>query len=145
MHIIKGQKGPVQILSADGQVTIVPDNEDRFIMTAQSAVQACQSQEKLKRAVQAFKTEFIAPLFEWVENNKAAVSKIFIPVPSQCIEVYVIGASPSYDFELGKQLSRLEMKLHEEGWNVSVLQIPQADLEELSTYFDPDSSLEIHA
>ena len=131
--------------SDTGHVTVTPDDEDRFVLTAQNAVKACQKHFRATEAIKRFKSDFIGPLRQWCTANAARVAACYVPAPTDHLQVFVIGATPAYDFALGQEVSALERELYHAGWKLSVLQIPQSSDEELSTYFDLDGALQVHA
>jgi hypothetical protein len=146
MSTVQGTKPQViRLSSKGGNVVVTPDDEDRFTLTAQNAVKACQDHYRSSEAIKQFKSEFLRPLMEWCEHNAARIHSCFVPVPVGYVQVFVIGASPKYDFELGTELAKLEVSLADAGWRVNVLQIPYSDDEELKTYFDPEGALLVYA
>ncbi len=135
----------IRLSSAGGNVLVTPDDEDRFVLTAQSAVRACQAHHQSAEAIKMFKLEFLRPLMEWCQGQAARVHACYVPVPVDYVQVFVVGASPRYDFALGRELAKLEARLADAGWRVNVLQIPRSDDEELKTYFDPEGALLVYA
>jgi hypothetical protein len=146
MSTLSGTRAQLIRLTSDGgNVVVTPDDEDRFVLTAQNAVKACQEHHRSSEAIKQFKSEFVRPLMEWCERNAARVHSCYIPVPVGFVQVFVVGASTKYEFGLGKDLANLELALADAGWRVSVLQIPFCDDEELKTYFDPEGALLVYA
>jgi hypothetical protein len=144
----KGQeKGGVIRLdcSAAGTVLVTTDDEDRFFLTAQHAVKACQDYHRRTEASKNFKAFFIVPLYEWCNAHARQVSACYIPFPETHIQVFVIGTSKEYDFELGKEVSALELRLAKEGWRINILQLPLSGQEDLQAYFDIDGALQVYA
>ncbi len=131
--------------SDSGNVTVTPENEDRFVLTAQNAVRACQEHHLNNEAIKRFKTGFLRPLHEWCLKHASSITACFIAAPTDHLQVFVIGATPKYDFALGKEVSALERQLYDAGWKLSVLQIPDSDEEELQTYFDIEGALQVYA
>jgi hypothetical protein len=135
----------IRISHTDGKVVVEPEDEDRFVMTAQSAVQACQESHHREEAIRTFKEEFLNPLYEWCLGHSGKVKACYIAVPVSYIQVFVVGTSQRYDFGLSRELSALELKLADAGWRVSVLQLPAASAEDLQTYFSPEGAIEVYA
>jgi len=146
MSTVEGTKSQFVRLSSDGgKVVVTPEDEDRFVITAQNAVKACQEHQRTNEAIKQFKSGLLLPLMEWCEANQHWVSACYVPVPVGYVQVFVVGKSPKYDFGLGTELAQLELALVDAGWRVNVLQIPHADDEELKTYFDPEGALLVYA
>ena len=146
MTLAEHTKGSIIRLShAHGNVIVEPEDEDRFVMTAQSAVQACQDRQRREEAIRTFKGEFLHPLFTWCREHADQVYACYVPVPSGCLQVFMVGTAPKYDFALGRALAALELKLSDAGWRVNVLQLPASAAEDLQTYFTTEGAIEVYA
>lgn len=147
MTLAEHAKGSIIRLShVHGNVIVEPEDEDRFVMTAQSAVQACQDRQRRDEAIRTFKGEFLHPLFEWCRQHADQVHACYVPVPSSgCLQVFMVGSAPKYDFALGRVLAALELKLFDAGWRVNVLQLPTSAGEDLQTYFSTEGAIEVYA
>lgn len=73
-----------------------------------------------------------------------AVNSCYIPVPVGHVQVFVVGASPKYDFDLGRELAALERQLAADEWRVNVLQLPASAAEDFQTFFNIDGALEVY-
>jgi hypothetical protein len=136
----------IRLSHADGHVSVEPEDEDRFVITAQSAVKTCQASHPREEAIKTFKQEFVNPLFDWCKTHIGRIQACYIPVPGTQIQVFVVGISPKYDFDLGKELAALELQLFDAGWQtVSILQIPKSSVEELQTFFNTRGAIEVYA
>jgi hypothetical protein len=141
----QGRAQVIVLTNNGGNVIVTPDDEDRFVLTAQSAVKACQDHVQQNESIKKFKSEFIRPLMDWCESNAGRIHSTYIPIPIGYVQVFVVGNSERFDFALGEDLANLELQLADAGWRVSILQIPLSSEEELKTYFDPDGALLIYA
>ena len=128
-----------------GRVLVTPDDEDRFVLTAQNAVKACQDQRRSEEAIKRFKSDLIVPLVDWCKRHVDRVHACYIPVPAGFVQVFIVGASSKYDFALGEQVAALELSLFDAGWRVNVLQIPRAEDEDLQTYFNVEGAIQVYA
>jgi hypothetical protein len=128
-----------------GNVIVTPEDEDRFVLTAQSAVRACQDHRRQEEAIRSFKNDFLRPISDWCQSRSDRVRACYIPVPVGHVQVFMVGTSPRYDFTLGRELAALELSLAEKGWRLNVLQIPDSPEEDLQTYFDIGGALEVYA
>jgi hypothetical protein len=61
------------------------------------------------------------------------------------LTVFVVNGATEYDFSLGDQISEFGLLLEKEGWSSNILQIPDGDEEDLLTFFDPETSLQVYA
>ena len=57
----------------------------------------------------------------------------------------MVTISPRFDFNPAQEMAALELRLAKAGWRVGVLQLPHADEESLSTFFNPEGALEVYA
>lgn len=135
----------IRLSHTDDRVVVEPEDEDRFVITAQSAVKACKDQQEKETAIRMFKEKFLRPLISWCEARTERVVACYIPPPISYLQVFMVGASEKYDFELGQELSKLELELAESGWRVNVLQLPTTATEDLSTFFNTEGAIEVYA
>lgn len=127
------------------QVVVEPQDEDRFVMTAQSAVKACQDHRRQEEAIRFFKEQFLVPLIQWCLGHQDKVRACYMPFPQGGIQVFILTKSRRYDFAFGKEIADLELSLADVGWRVSVLQIPASDTEDLQTFFKVEGAIEVYA
>jgi hypothetical protein len=129
-----------------GHVTVEPQDEDRFVISAQKAVEACQERHHSEQVIKVFKQKFLRPLRDWCESHASKVRACYVPPsPTQHLEVYVLGETEKYDFDLGRVVAKLELQLYDTGWRVNVTQIPECPHESLRTHFNPDGAIEVYA
>lgn len=132
--------------SSSGHVTVEPQDEDRFVISAQKAVEACQQHHRGEQVIKVFKQKFLQPLRVWCEEHASKVRGCYVPpLPGDYLEVYVLGETRKYDFDLGRELAKLELQLFDMGWRVNVVQIPDCPNESLQTHFNPDGAIEVYA
>jgi hypothetical protein len=127
-----------------GYITVEPKDEDRFVISANKAVEACLNQHHADEVIKHFKKEFLHPLRKWCENHASKVFGCYVPPPKGLLEVFVVGTAAKYDFDLGRELSKLELELYDAGWRVNVLQLPKCDDDNLRSYFNPDGAIVVY-
>jgi len=144
MNAIDRKRQYIRLNHSHGQVLVEPEDEDRFVMAAQSAVKACQEGHQREKAIHVFKHQFLTPLILWCQEHHEQVRACYLPAaPGGVIQVFVVGTSEKYDFALGRQLAELELRLAGSGWKVSVIQLPMSD--DLQTYFNAEGAIEVYA
>jgi hypothetical protein len=132
--------------SASGHVTVEPKDEDRFVISAQKAVDACQQHQRTEQAIKLFKQKFLAPLRQWCDRHASKVLACYVPPPlAGHLEVFVIGRTQKYDFDLGREAAKLELALFDAGWRVSVMLIPDCPPDSLRAHFNSDGAIEVYA
>jgi hypothetical protein len=135
----------IRLSHAGGKVLVEPEDEDRFVLTAQAAVKACQDQQRQMEAIRTFKVHFLEPLLRWCVARADRVRACYLPAPRGPLQVFVVTSSPKFDFGLAAEVAALELELADLGWRVSVVQIPDTPEDALRTFFDPEGAIEIHA
>lgn len=135
----------IQLRYSDGVVMVTPEDEDRFFITAQRAVEACQEAHQFDAAVRSFKEQFVKPLHDWCGERQASIRSCYVPLPAfGHLKVFVVGSSPRFDFALAADVSELELALNDAGWSVNVLQISATSEDDLRTYFNPNDSIQVY-
>ena len=99
----------------------------------------------MEEAIRTFKQDFLQPLMDWCGSHSSRVQACYIPTPVGHIQVFVVGATGRYDFDLGEELADLELRLADAHWRVNVLQIPASSTEDLQTYFNTEGAIEVYA
>lgn len=127
-----------------GHVTVEPQDEDRFVISAKKAVEACQQRHRDEQVIKVFKQKFLQPLRDWCEAHASKIQGCYVPPPTDHLEVFVVGTSTKYDFDFGRELSKLELDLYDSGWRVNVMRIPKCDDENLRSYFNPDGAMAVY-
>ncbi len=148
---------PITLNYAGGRVVVFAEDGDRFVMTARRAAKACQQAEELDAAardqaerandaIHRFENDLILPLRNWCETNTERVTACYVPVPVGHLEVYIVGRSEKYDFDLGSELAKFELKLVDDGWLVHTMLVPQPEDEHgMRAHFDYDGTLQVYA
>jgi hypothetical protein len=122
-----------------------PKCEDRFVMTAQDMIKACQRHSEDKRTIQFFKEEVLRPLFDWSKSHPQ-VAGCYIPEKLRWAQVFVVTESEQYDFGLGAEISKLELQFFDaHGLNVQITQLPRTDEDCVRTFFNTDGAIEVYA
>jgi hypothetical protein len=136
---------PAKLSFSDGEVMVTPKDRDIFFISATKATEACREAVRNEQGFKQFETEFLIPLNAWCEKHAEKVRACYLPLPTRNIQVFIVGTSPRYDFELGEELATLELKLSQAGWRVGISQLPEADDDSLGTFFSPEGALEVYA
>ena len=137
---------PVHLRFDGGKVLITPEDHPRFIMAAKRAVKVLQREKAVEEKLRQFNDEYLPQLYQWCLDHRDKVRACYLGLPNpHGLTVFVIGATDKYDFELGDEISKFALWLEREGWPSNILQIPDGEEEDLRTFFNPESSLEVYA
>lgn len=129
----------------DGEVMVVPPDQDIFFLSAEKATEACKHAVQVQERVGRFKAEILVPLYKWCVAHSDRVRACYIPVPGVNIKIFIVTSSPAFDFDLAHEIAALEMDLAKAGWYVAVSQLPNADEETMETFFSKEGALEFYA
>ena len=139
-------KKPVHLRFDGGKVWITPEDSSRFRMAARRAVRVLHREKAIDREVLRFQNEYLPRLNSWCEANKDLVQTCYLGrSTAHGLTVFVLGIAPKYSFDLGDKISDLAIQLEDEGWSSHIVQISNADDDEIATFFDPESALQIYA
>ena len=129
----------------DGAVMVETRDEDRFVISARKAVEACLDLQRQDEVIRSFKEQFIRPLHDWCEKHAGRLSACYTVPADKHIEVFVVGATDRYDFDLGREIAALEATLFDSGWRVTATQLPSSDLSEQEIHFTLGEAIEVYA
>jgi hypothetical protein len=138
-------KGPVQLRFDGGKVVVTPEDQDRFVLAANSAVEACQMMNAGLQLRQRFADEFLTRIYQWCQQYADRVNDCFVAMRDGTLTVFIIGAKGEYDFSLDDPISELEAEMEDKGWSSDVVQLPGDDADSRRTFFDEDTSIQVYA
>jgi len=139
------KKGAVHLRFDGGTVLITPGDYQRFTMAAEKAVDVLQKEKEKVEMLRQFQDHYLPFLNSWCGKHGDKVRSCYLGMPTPYgLTVFVIGKN-EYDFALGDEISRFALKLENEGWPSNILQIPDGDEEDLLTFFNPETSLQVYA
>jgi hypothetical protein len=137
-------QGPIHLRFDAGKVVVTPEDQDRFVLASESAVQACQIMNASLQLRERFKEEFLAGLFRWCQDHADKVGECYVAI-SHVLSVFIVGTSGKYDFSLDDPISDLEMAMDEKGWSCDILQLPSNDTDSLKAFFNKEQSILVYA
>lgn len=139
------RKGPVQLRFDDGRVVVTPEDQDRFVLAADRAVEACQMMNAGLQLRQRFADEFLARIFQWCQEHADRVSDCYVAMRDGTLTVFVMGPSAEYDFELDDPISELEAEVEDKGWSSDIIQLPARDGDSRRAFFDEEKAILVYA
>lgn len=145
MTKLTSSKKPVRLSYRDGQIMVMPEDQDAFFISAEKATEACREAVRMDERISAFKEKFLLPLHAWCDQRGKQVSACYLPRPAGHLQAFIVTSSPRFDFQLAEEIAALERKLANAGWRVGVSQLPNAAKESLATFFTLDGALEVYA
>ena len=145
MTKVMSSKEPVRLSYRDGQIMVMPEDQDAFFISAEKATEACREAVRMDERISAFKEKFLLPLHAWCDQRGKQVSACYLPRPAGHLQAFIVTSSPRFDFQLAEEIAALERELANAGWRVGVSQLPHADNHSLATFFTLDGALEVYA
>ncbi len=135
VHLDIKQKG--------GQVTVTPSDEDRFSISVERAIAACQADARAEE----FKKQFgllIRRLGEWLAS-RSDIDGAWITKRDRHLLFLVVRTSPEYDRDFEDALSALDLELAQDGHldliRISTMNLPPVSKEALSGFLDSELAL----
>ena len=122
---------------SSGKVLVINRHEDRFVMTAQEAVEACHAAHESIR----FSNQFgglLDKLASWIDENRASAHRAQIAVRESDLLFLVTQASETFDSDLMEKVAVLDLEVaNDDNFSLirmNALVIPRAT-EEAATAF----------
>lgn len=122
-----------------GMITIVPQDEDRFSLNIDEAVQALRVADQLKKFQKQFRL-LLKTLGEWLIERKQEWCDAFVALRDGGLTFVVIRHVPQYDAQFEDELSDLDIKISNdpalELVSIHSLALPPADNATVDTFLD---------
>lgn len=136
---------PVHISYTDTKVLVTTEDEDRFMLSAAKAIEACKIAAAREQPISLFKNTLLLPLIQWCKKMGDRVAACYLGAPrSSSLPIYVIAKPGAYDFTLAEEMINLTDELEKNGWAVHTIQFPVGPIEELSALFNVGRSLVVY-
>ncbi len=110
---------------SERRVVVVPEDEDRFVVTMREAAQACKQAQDDKEWKDAFDS-FLIYLENWAEDHANQIESVFVNVADGALNILICTAAESYNVDLDDLITDLDLSLVKEfPWLVAeVMQVP---------------------
>jgi len=134
-------------LERDRKILVEDADEDRFSMTVEEAIEACKVYEREKQLL--FRKQFkmlLDFLGEWSFKRKDKLAKIFLTIRDAGLLFLVVTRRKTYDDNLERELTELDMKIAQSGdfsevW-LSVQSLPHCDKNGYDSFCNSEWTLE---
>lgn len=93
------------------KVLVEPDNGDRFIMTMQDAVHACQFKEEMVKPYRAQFDLLVEHLRAWMQEHRDKIHRAFLTTRENQLLFLVERNQVRYDPEFEQELIRLRLDI----------------------------------
>ena len=127
-------------------VVVVPEDEDRFIVTSQEAARACRRVAD----EQEWKTEFnsfLTNVHDWCKKHSGSIDGAYLSFGDEGLKLFLATHGDEYDFSLGDEVAKLGIELAAlfPGCPADVLHVPSMALKDLDSFFSPSTALQLYA
>jgi hypothetical protein len=95
---------------SDGQITVTPENEDRFMLQMKTAVEVLQQSKQAEKFELQFKV-LLNMLGEWIKLHKNDVSKAYVTIKDTSLAFVVVRESSRYNSVFEDALTDLEFDI----------------------------------
>lgn len=100
---------PTQIRSASGdQYLIVPENEDRFVLTSNEVVRACQAYSNAGECVAQYR-DLVEHLIQFTRTYRSRIERALLTVRTRDILFLVVSSQAERDDELSDEVTEFEL------------------------------------
>ena len=131
---------------SEQRVVVVPEDEDRFVLTSHEAARACRRVANEKEWRSEFGS-FLAKVHDWCEQHSKSIDGAYLALGDEGMKVFVVTIRDEYDFGLGDEVARLGIELADlfPGCPADVLHVPNMALNDLDSFFTPSTALQLYA
>jgi hypothetical protein len=139
-------EGPLELHFTGSQLTLAPEERERFVKAFQQAIAGCQGAATLQWLINRFTTLFLQRLHAWCEKHPDQVEACYVlyPFSREFIKIFVVRKSAKFDFELSDSIADLEIVFENAGWPCDMLQVASGAPEELQAFFNVNQSMQIY-
>ncbi|HUW35272.1 MAG TPA: hypothetical protein VM223_26985 [Planctomycetota bacterium] len=136
---------PVRLTWAekDGTVLIEPEDEDRYSLTVEQVIEACQAYDPQKKVqVRKAFAHLLGKLAGWVNDHADKVDKAFLTRRYRNLLFLVIMKEKRHDEQLEDELSAIDLQIAREKQfadiRLCVLALPHCEAEDYLHFIDPE-------
>ncbi len=131
------------------KVVCTPEDEDRFTLTVEQAIDACKAyRSDEKRAM--FRKQFTTLLYllkTWIDKRKGKIQKAFLTVRDNGLLFLVVTSTPSFDSDLEDELTELDIQIANANEfseiELDLKALPNCDKDNYESFCPPQYSLEL--
>lgn len=132
----------------DKRVVVTPADNDRYVLTVESAVAACGAFQNQIRFGEQF-GRVLQSLALWARHQKSLVDSAYLSVHDKDLLFLVVQKQPKYNPSLEKALTDLDIEIANNGdcslVRLNVLAVPPASRQALGAFLHPEHTLLVYA
>lgn len=143
----KAQQRPLKLdFRSERTVVVVPEDEDRFVVSSREAALACRRAADEKDWQNEFRS-FLAAVHTWCERHSDSIDGAYLALGDEGLKVFLITAKDEYDFSLDDEVAQLGIELAGSfpDCPTDVLHVPNMDPKDLRSFFSPSRAMQLYA
>lgn len=129
---------------ADKKVVVEPENEDRFMLTAEQAANACQQHQRIGDFKDQLR-ELLGRLAQWLRDHRDEIDKAFVTVRDGALLFLVVRSDVRYDAGFEDELTDLDMSIAQDeafdALSVDVMTLPRCNKVAYEAFLSPEYTL----
>jgi hypothetical protein len=127
----------IQLMQSDGVRVLIETENDRFMMTVQAAIRACQAYSHMDEFTAQFK-KLHAKLFAWIQAHDSQIARAMLTARDSAILLLIVQRSEAFSQEFEDALTDLDLEVaqDEEFYliRMNVLALPLASEESIQSF-----------
>lgn len=141
---------PIQLKFEDAgrRVVVTPDDNDRYLLTVEQAILACNLMERVSGFQPRFE-KMLSRLAAWLSDSRGAVDSAYVTIRDAGLLFLVVRKNTEYDREFEDALTELDLAVARDrdtsGITISMLALPKCSNASISGFLHPDYSLQYDA
>jgi hypothetical protein len=125
------------------KVAVAPEDENRFVLSVQGAVRACNARAEFADFHKQYKY-LLDKLASWIRANKKRVGLACVTQRDAGLLFLVVRKAKPYNREFADALTELDMEIaRDENLNLiklSVLALPKCSMHSIVSFLDPENT-----
>lgn len=130
------------------QVVVTPDDQDRYVLTVEEIIRACQVVERAFAFGQQFEC-LLEILAGWLLNHRKDIADAVITMRDAGLLFLIIRKEKAYDPAFEDALTNLDVEIAQDEAldliRLSVLSLPKASHDAIESFFSPKLMLHYNA
>lgn len=126
------------------RVVVIPEDEDRFILTVEAAIRACNVAVEYSAFMPVFRN-LLTRLGEWTRQYKKQILDAYLTVRDAELMFVVVKKTREYDREFEDLLTSLDIRIAQdkdfEMINLSVFGLPKSPAKSVAAFLSPQNTL----
>ncbi|MCK4423095.1 MAG: hypothetical protein KAV18_03410 [Candidatus Omnitrophica bacterium] len=142
---------PLQITwkEKNQQIVFVPEDEDRFVLTAEAAIKACRNAVETPIKCKQQFDGLVKRLARWIKDNQKCVDKAFLNVRETGFLFLVVQKDVPYDLDLESSLTSLDIEVARSSdfdqFSLDVISLPKVSPGAITSFLTDNSLVYKHA